>query len=274
MIAGLLLAGPVMAGPANTIAWAPSYASARKQAIASHKLILIDFMTDWCMWCQVMDGKVYPVPSVVKAMKQFVPVKLNAERDGKVLAQKYDVTGYPTIIVVDSAGHRINMLDGFEPPPQFTEFLNRTVPEAAGFHALQRAVKMHPNSISLNVKYANDLFDRGLTPQLTTLIPHIESIGGGPQITNIYSEMGQLALGKMEPSLAEVWLLKEIRFSKAPVDQFQARAQLITLYQKTDNKPGMETQLQAIIDIRGLPRNLRDQARQGLAELKAGKPLQ
>ena len=58
VMAGLVIANQAIAGTENTITWSPTYANAQKQALGAHKLVLIDFVTDWCVWCHVMDQKV------------------------------------------------------------------------------------------------------------------------------------------------------------------------------------------------------------------------
>lgn len=45
------------------------------------KKIFIDFYTDWCGWCKVMDKNTFKDPNVIKLMnKYFYPVKFNAEQ--------------------------------------------------------------------------------------------------------------------------------------------------------------------------------------------------
>lgn len=58
----------------------------------SRKKILIDFITDWCTWCKVMDKKTYTDPLVIETMnKYFHAVKFNAEKEGTI---KYKGTDY------------------------------------------------------------------------------------------------------------------------------------------------------------------------------------
>lgn len=45
------------------------------------KPIFIDFYTDWCKWCKVMDGNTFVNPEVIKYMNNnFYSVKFNAEQ--------------------------------------------------------------------------------------------------------------------------------------------------------------------------------------------------
>src|SRR5437016_3601292 len=73
---------------------------AQKMAKKTKKLVMIDFFTDWCHWCHVLDETTYRDDSVSKfADKNFVAVKIEAEHgDGIDLAKKFGVMAYPTIL--------------------------------------------------------------------------------------------------------------------------------------------------------------------------------
>ena len=45
---------------------------------------------------------------MIQLTGQFVPVKLNAEKDGKAAKDKYHVQGYPTILFINAAGEVVD----------------------------------------------------------------------------------------------------------------------------------------------------------------------
>lgn len=60
----------------------------------SKKKILVDFYTDWCGWCKVMDAKTYTDPKIIDLInKYFIPVKFNAEKEGPIMykGQQYSL---------------------------------------------------------------------------------------------------------------------------------------------------------------------------------------
>ncbi|MFI5385587.1 MAG: thioredoxin family protein [Fimbriimonadales bacterium] len=120
IITVIVLAVAVAAYAAG-ISWAKAYSTAKSQAKSSHKLIMIDFYTDWCGWCKKLDSDTYPSPQVVKESKNFVSVKLDAEKDadGVRLAKKFGINGYPTILFIDANENLAYKIVGYEPAKKF-----------------------------------------------------------------------------------------------------------------------------------------------------------
>ena len=113
--------------PAAPIAikWAKDWPSARKAAAGSGKLIMVDFYTDWCGWCKRLDRDTFPHKTVVQASRDFVPLKLNAEREGRRLARKHRVRGYPTILFFDHTGKLVGRIGGYLKPAPFAAAMKR-----------------------------------------------------------------------------------------------------------------------------------------------------
>lgn len=80
-----------------------SYAEALEKARNEGKLIFIDFYTQWCGPCKIMDEEVYPVPVVGEVYnKQFVNLKIDAEEgEGIELAHRFKIGSFPTFTFVD-----------------------------------------------------------------------------------------------------------------------------------------------------------------------------
>jgi thiol-disulfide isomerase/thioredoxin len=106
-------------GSAGQIMWRGDVDSAEAEARSDKKLVMIDFYADTCGWCHKMDTDVYPNRSVIKAASRFVPVRINAEQDGVAVAQKYNITGFPTIVILDSSGQEVHRIDGYEEAGDF-----------------------------------------------------------------------------------------------------------------------------------------------------------
>lgn len=80
-----------------------TYDEAINAAKSENKMVFMDFYTDWCGPCKMMMRDVFPQKEVGDFMnKNFVCIKLNAEKEGKELAKLYKIDAYPTFIGIDA----------------------------------------------------------------------------------------------------------------------------------------------------------------------------
>jgi thioredoxin-related protein len=102
---------------AQEATWLSDFAKAKAQAKAEKKDLLIDFTgSDWCGWCIKLDEEVFSQDAFrVEAPKHFVLVKLDFPRNkdlvtedvrkqNEELGEKYQIQGYPTILLCDCEG--------------------------------------------------------------------------------------------------------------------------------------------------------------------------
>ncbi|MBN2790008.1 MAG: thioredoxin family protein [Candidatus Delongbacteria bacterium] len=94
--------------------WETSYSAAVSKAKKSGKKLLLDFTgSDWCGWCIKLDNEVFSKKDFQNyADKNLILVKLDFPRSikqsnelkkqNKSLARKFDIRGYPTIILLDN----------------------------------------------------------------------------------------------------------------------------------------------------------------------------
>lgn len=67
-----------------------SWQEAVKVAKREHKLVFVDFYTDWCGPCKVMAQEVFPQKQVGDFFNaKFVCLKLDAEKEGRDLARRF-----------------------------------------------------------------------------------------------------------------------------------------------------------------------------------------
>jgi thioredoxin-like negative regulator of GroEL len=97
--------------------------SALAAAQESDRYVAVDFYTDWCYWCKVIDTAVYEHESGIDFFtNRMILAKVNAEVD-TVAAEKYAVSAYPTIVLVDAEGNEVDRLIGFAPVEEFVQTL-------------------------------------------------------------------------------------------------------------------------------------------------------
>jgi len=119
---------PATAPIPSQIVWAKDWTSAKAQAAASKKPIMLDFYTSWCGWCKVLDQKTFPDARVVRTAQQVIAVKINGETpEGAALVKTYGIRGFPAIIFTDPAGGAIGVLSGYYPPEEFAPQMQQII---------------------------------------------------------------------------------------------------------------------------------------------------
>lgn len=96
---------------------------AKKEAAKTGKLILVDFYTTWCGPCKQMDKEVFQASDAKSIFKDFIVVKQDCEKEGTASSQKYKVTAYPTLHVINSTGKTVLMTVGGLDKAMMKEFL-------------------------------------------------------------------------------------------------------------------------------------------------------
>jgi len=105
--------------------WHTDLPKAQAQAKTENKIVLMDFTgSDWCGWCikfrkDVLDTeefKTYAAKNVVLVELDY-PIKKEQSADLKKanseLKDKYNINGYPTLVVLDKNGKEIGRQEGY-----------------------------------------------------------------------------------------------------------------------------------------------------------------
>jgi len=119
-----LAALPAFAGEGN---WLTDYNAALAQAKKENKPLLIDFTgSDWCPPCKMMAKEVFAAPTFQEyAAKDLVLLKADfpklkplppaQQQANDALAQKFNIEGFPTLIVLNGEGKELARNVGYKP---------------------------------------------------------------------------------------------------------------------------------------------------------------
>ncbi len=111
-----------LVAPAFAAEWMTDFEAAKARAAAEGKAVLVDFTgSDWCGWCIRLRKDVLDKPAFEEyARDKFVLMEVDVPRNpsfdqellkrNRELCERYQVDGFPTIMVLDSAG---KVLGGF-----------------------------------------------------------------------------------------------------------------------------------------------------------------
>lgn len=106
----------------NKVNFLHDYSYALELAQKRNQKVLLDFETSWCGPCKTMDQYVYTADTIVSAASSMVSVKIDGDEQ-KELVKKYQVSGYPTVIVLDSSGSELTRASGYQSVAKMLELL-------------------------------------------------------------------------------------------------------------------------------------------------------
>ncbi|RPJ58315.1 MAG: tetratricopeptide repeat protein [Acidobacteria bacterium] len=145
----------------SALPWEHDYAAALAQAKARNQMLVAYLYTDWCTYCKKMEAETFPSDQVKSQAGRYVWLKLNPEKDqdGAKLRQLYGVSGYPTIIVLDANGERLEQIEGFMPPETFLQALSGISTQATSVEALKAEIRKQPGSVEVHYNLGQKYLD-------------------------------------------------------------------------------------------------------------------
>jgi thioredoxin-related protein len=102
--------------------WLTNYAEAQQEAKSQNKLLLMDFTgSDWCGYCILLNKEIFSKPEFKEyASKNLILFEADFPRRKELpaemveqnqrLAMKYQIQGFPTIVVLNSSGKELAQL--------------------------------------------------------------------------------------------------------------------------------------------------------------------
>lgn len=130
IITALACGSPQTSGADGGVMWEKSFEAALRRAGKENKLVMVFFYTDWCGWCRRMDQTTFADSRVQGELTRLIPLRLNAEGNGRAEAARFRVNSFPVIAFLDASGNQVARIPGFLPPPAFLEELGDILKES------------------------------------------------------------------------------------------------------------------------------------------------
>ena len=101
------------------IQWGNNLDSAFTIASNSNKIIMIDFMAEWCPPCKKMDKNTFSNTNIINKSNEFIAVRIDIDKQQNIAeqyngnARKYGGIGIPNILFLDKEKKNIRHIVGF-----------------------------------------------------------------------------------------------------------------------------------------------------------------
>ncbi|MCP5493502.1 MAG: thioredoxin fold domain-containing protein [Leptospiraceae bacterium] len=148
----------------SEIVWQNSMTRSLEIAKEKQLPIILDIYTDWCYYCKILEANVFPSYEVKQELEKFVAVRLNAERF-PTLMRKYNVRGFPTILILDKDGNLIDKITGLPSKQMIINKMRVAYKKRDVESALLDSWRKDPDSVVNNFKLGVFYYEAGKLEQ-------------------------------------------------------------------------------------------------------------
>lgn len=202
--------------------------------------------------------------------EQLVPVKLNAEKEGQDLAQRFKVRGFPTILFlqVPEAGEGkeelIGQVVGFMPPEPFGKALQQIMQEYKDFPKLLQQYQDHPEDLETLGKLVVIYHNRRKDDRAAELLAAGEKQdpeNAGGHLTKAYNAVADGYQEKKEFDKAIPLFQKAAKTGQDPADKAYARLSLAVCYLSQNKVEEAIPEVKAVLEMPDAPQEDQELAR-------------
>ena len=117
-------------GQSQEICWEEDLVSAFNLASLSNKIIMIEFMAEWCPPCKRMEKETFSNDKIINKSNEFIFVKVDVDKNQDIAkeykrnAKKYGGIGIPNILFIDKDKNIVYQTVGFLNANQLTTVMD------------------------------------------------------------------------------------------------------------------------------------------------------
>lgn len=267
-LGGLLCVWLVVAtSAAEEIQWAKNWDEAQKAAASGGKLIMVDFFTDWCVWCKRLDKDTYTNADVIKLSREFVNLKTDAEKEGLSLAKKYGVSGFPTILFLDKSGEVVGRIGGYMPPAPFAKEVTRIRDAHADLPKLEARLKATPDDGEANARLAEIMAMRGKRAEAEAAIAKAEGAKfSGESLARAYNGVADAYQNDQKLDQAVALFKKADAMSKDAETRAYAKISIMSCQRMAGNRDAAKAAARELVELKDAPADMVEMAKKYLEQ--------
>lgn len=190
-----ILAGVSLVSIANAQAfpWRTDYEKAKKESQTSGKPLMLYFTTEWCGWCKVMEKETFTDQKVIEQAKRYIPVVLDAEKEGVELAKKHKIDSYPIFVFVKPDDSVMGEVVGYRNASDFQVRVDQIFDGKSELARLNGILEKNPNDGAALCELAVFQIGEGEYQKAMANIDKAKKAEfKGQQLANALSELGNL----------------------------------------------------------------------------------
>lgn len=197
----------------------------------------------------------------------MVAVKVNAEYEGRALAKKYGVTGFPTVLYLDAEGGEWGRMPGFLAAQGFITVGSEALKAYKEQPALEAKLKRNPGDLALATDLAQRFADQGNEPKALWVVGLVTKAPQSGKCAAAYNALGSLYIRKQNAPKARTWLQKALAVATEGRDKAYAHFGLAFCFMGERNAKGTRAELNAALKTPGCPERIQENARKLLEQI-------
>ena len=141
-----------------------SFADALAKAKAEGRMVFMDCYTQWCGPCKLLAQRVFPIKEVGDFFNEhFVNIQVDMEKgEGIELAKRFNVTAYPTLLIIDSEGNLRHRTTGAPRSPRdFVEAMSRSLDDETAYTPVKAKYDAGDRSPRVVTEYLQNMLATG-----------------------------------------------------------------------------------------------------------------
>jgi thiol-disulfide isomerase/thioredoxin len=179
VLTSIILSGLLVAGDHGRVDWFEgTFDQALAEAARSKRIVLVEFWAKTCPYCLQLDRQTLNDNTVVEEARGFVCLPVDAESaDGRPIAERYGITGWPTLVFLEPDGTLRDRLAGFRGPQQLVGEFHRVHAGLGTLGEIERRVAANPKDAVARldlVERLRELHDERWSREMTAAREAIE----------------------------------------------------------------------------------------------------
>ena len=153
----------IACGQPATLNWMSDAEAAFSRSATRDEPVLTYLYTDWCTYCKQMEATTFQEQEVIEGLTEdYVLLKLNAEKDpeGIRLRDEFQVTVYPTFLIMNFEEQEIDRVQGYVPPEKFLASLENRLESPDAFIRVARRAEENPENVEAQYTLAQKYLER------------------------------------------------------------------------------------------------------------------
>ena len=181
----------------SRVQWLNDYNALGEPSLAQNRTIILYFTKKSCPPCKKMDKWTFTDKRVLKALKEFVPIKVSGDVDLQII-RRFAIRTFPTIVFAEADGGEIDRKTGYRSADSMMRWVEDVKAGKATLRALSTRLKHEPDNLQALLRQARNYLDAGEVEQAIELTRKASDIAAENADVLAMFALGHMILNRLD----------------------------------------------------------------------------